>query len=343
MNEQWRTFLSDQGAEYDASGLITQVPEPVTSASASLYDLSWRSVLRITGADAQDFLHGQFSNDVKALNGQSSQLNSYANPKGRILALFRLLKGQGDFYLDCPAEVLPAFSKRLHMFVMRSDVQIASMDETHAMVGLSGEGAPQALTEAGLAVPEAVEAITVDPDSATIVARLPGNQPRFTLLAPTETLSEHWHVLSPLAGLRPSVEWKHEQVMAGLPEVYTATTEAYVAQMVNLQLTNGLSFKKGCFPGQEVVARLQYLGKLKQRMYLYACQGAEAAPGDSVFSEDTGMAVGDVVEIAKDRDGKQHCLLVLKTAAAEGGQALHLADPDGPLLTRCELPYAFED
>ena len=292
------------------------------------------------GDDAQTFLQGQFGNDVNQLDECHHQLNCYSNPKGRLLAVFRLFRHGGYFYLRMPREIIDATLMRLKMFVLMAKVSIEDISDSFACIGVKGSDASQALAGIFAETPEETNSMRVDNDIA--VLRVPGLQARY------EVYGDRGNLESVVSALKQSGEeiddrnWAYDDILAGVPTVFTATREEFVAQMVNLQLIDGLSFKKGCYPGQEIVARMHYLGKLKRRMYLLRLDGAEVpAAGTDVYAEGSDSATGKIVDACAIDDKPVRALAVLNIATAES-QALFVGGPGGQAVTIETLPYAFE-
>ncbi len=340
MNVIWSEFLSRLGAQalnLPETG-FTPVFNPV---KVHLFDLSYRTIIKISGPDAEEFLHGQFSNDLKGLATIGSQINSYSNPKGRLLTIFRITR-VNDFYLmSFPADISESVTKRLQMFVMRSNVQIENIARDWVSIGLSGDESASLLSEAGYHVPNEIDAATWDEASSTLIVHCADHPSRYEIYAPNESVQILWTTLSEAATQVSTNFWKLQQIEAGQPEIYASTQESFVAQMVNLQLTGAVNFKKGCYPGQEIIARLQYLGKLKRMMYRYELHDDELpAPGTSVVIKDSGELSGTVVESAYVSDGSVQVLLVLKVADVEAGKSLQLDGRECTDLQPLSLPYS---
>ncbi|MEN8171204.1 MAG: folate-binding protein [Pseudomonadota bacterium] len=347
-NEQsnWLDFLQQQGATIhegrvaDFGNAKTEL-QSVTNTNI-IAPLTHLALLRASGSDSAEFLQGQTSNDVRHVDAGHHQLSSYCTPKGRMLALFTLFMRDDDYYLQLPHELLEAVQKRLTMFVMRSDVKLDSVGDELPAFGLSG---PQAET----LINKALGSFPSDPDqSLTIdgvtVLRRPGDTPRFICLAATERLTALWQNLATEAQPVGSAPWDLLEIRAGIPNISSGSVEAFVPQMLNLQLINGVNFKKGCYPGQEIVARMQYLGKLKRRMYRAQSDSKELpAPGTELFSPESasGQGAGKVVRAAPSPDGGNELLVVAEISSAEQ-QVLFLENENGPQLKMLELPYAFE-
>jgi folate-binding protein YgfZ len=351
MKTAWREFLVESGAEFEAAAdrsIITHFGNPVREQRVTLSgtvfsDLSHLGILVAHGSDAQTFLQSQLGNDINALDDGHSQLGSFCTPKGRMLGLFRIFRSGDSFYLRLPADTLDVVLQRLRMFVLRSKVTLEDASEAFIRIGVSGGKAPGLLASVtGQAAPESVSAVTRTGELT--ILRVPGLQPRFEVYAASiDAAKQLWDALNVDAAPVGMPAWGLLEILAGLPSVYAANSEQFVPQMANLQLLDGVSFKKGCYPGQEIVARMQYLGTLKRRMYLGRIATDEPVlPGASLFSGSDGeQAAGRVVDAQPHPDGGQAALAVLQISAAESGD-LHLGGDDGPAFTLESLPYAFE-
>ena len=289
-------------------------------------------VLRARGADAVKFLQGQLTNDVVALGLSQVRLAGFCSAKGRLQASFLVWKASEDeVLLACSASVLPATLKRLSMFVMRAQCKLSDASAELQLWGVAG-GAAQGLLE-GAAVWDKREAaghtLIRWPDVAGVARCLlvvPGADALPAVLAAVP--------LTPLGA------WRLLEVRSGVPMVEAATVDQFVPQMLNFELLGGVDFRKGCYPGQEVVARSQYRGTIKRRMFLFDID-APAVPGQEVFhSADPGQPAGLVVNAAPQGDGTGSSALVeVKLSALEGGE-LHLGAPTGAVLRPVELAYA---
>lgn len=290
-------------------------------------------VIRAVGADAAAFLHGQLSNDVKGLGPAQAHLAAFCNAQGRMLA--SLLVGRhatDEFWLACSADLLPATLKRLSMFVLRAKAKLSDASAELVAIGLAGSAAAAAL---GNDAPSATWAKASR--GAAMLIRLPDAEglPRWLWLGP---LAEADALLEGLPAL-DAARWQWLEVSSGIAPVVAATSGHFVPQMLNYELVGGVDFKKGCYPGQEVVARSQYLGKLKRRAYLLASE-APAQPGQEVFwSGDAAQPAGQVASAGADAAGQTWRLIAeLKTTATDSG-SLHLGSADGPALQLLPLPY----
>ena len=309
-----------------------------TRDGAVIAPLTHLGLIACSGEDAQAFLHGQLSNDLKQLGPERSEYAAYCSAKGRMLANFLLWREDRDYLLQLERSLLPAVQKRLGMFVLRAKVKLADASEARPVLGLAGSAAAAALKEIFPALPQQAHEVVHDPAKGTLIA-LPGA--RFQLVAELESAKRLWDKLA--AVLRPvgAPCWEWLEIRHGLPLINSATQEQFVPQMANMDLIGAVNFQKGCYPGQEIVARTQYLGQLKRRMVLVHAAGPGAPQaGDALFSREVeGQASGMVVNAQAAPDGGYDLLAVVQTSAIAQG-ALHLGSADGPLLQLQPLPYA---
>ena len=343
MHNEWKKFLQDQQAVIDAQGQLRFASAAAEAHAANeqnvIADLSPLGIIRVSGEDAGDFLQGQFSNDVKLVDEQTAQLSSYCNPKGRILASFWLYREGDAFYMLLPAETVAATLKRLRMFVLMSKVSLEDVSETSACLGLAGEGAAAGLEQQLGSAP--VTAGQSCHHNGLTAIRLPGERPRYLVIGPINRLQSLWQAL--VQDLTPVgyQAWQLLDIETGLPSVYAANVEAFVPQMLNLHAIDGVSFKKGCYPGQEIVARMHYLGKLKRRMYR-AHIDSDSLPGigDEVVTPDSqgGQGTGRIVMASPAPQGGYEVLAVIQVSSAEQGD-VHLQSIEGPRLDFIDLPY----
>lgn len=282
------------------------------------------SVLRFTGPDAVAFLHGQLTCDVQALKPGRAGYGGYCTPKGRLLATFLLWRDNDGLMMMLPAAIAASLCKRLSMYILRSRVKAQDMSGTLNCIGLLGADAAFSISGLGGQTPEQVLDVHIGSDLDVI--RLPGD--RFLAVAASKGES-----LSADDGA-----WHGADIACGIPFIVPATQEEFVPQMVNLDLIGALSYSKGCYPGQEIVARTHYLGRLKQRMFRATVAGP-AAPGDKLYCADLGdQAAGMVVAAVPTQSGTHDVLAVLQTANARSA-AYHCGSLQGPVLSLTELPY----
>ena len=347
MKTDWKTFLSDAGAEFQADKLLhfgNPVQEREVALSGLVFtDLDYLGVIAVHGTDAGDFLQAQLSNDIRNCGESSSQLSAFCTPKGRILGLMRIFRHDNTWYLRLPADSLEAVLQRLRIFVLRADVTLEDVTNNFCCIGVSGADALEEIrTAAGDAPAENNQVLHADKLS---IIRVPGLAPRFEVYANSlEAARDFWDALNVRGAPVASQAWRLLEIQAGIPTIFANTSELFVPQMVNLQLVDGVNFKKGCYPGQEIVARMQYLGTLKRRMYLGRIdREAAVSPGDALYqAEGDDQVIGRIVDAQLHPDGGQLALAVLQIKSAEGGD-VRLGDANGALFLLQPLPYRFED
>lgn len=279
-------------------------------------------LLQAAGADARAFLHAQLTNDIESLAPGRACYAGWCSAKGRLLATFLVAPAAGGFLLQLSRDLAPAVAKRLSMFVLRSKVSLADATGQWTQFGLLGRGAGEPLAELGLKAP--ADELALSEAGGAIAVRIEPD--RFLVLA--AATASNW--LSPNASAE---EWTLAEVRAGRPLIVQSTQDQFVPQMVNLELAGGVDFRKGCYPGQEIVARAQYRGAVKRRMY--RLRGAPLQPGQDLYSDDApDQASGTVVNSA---DGES--LAVLQVSAVESGAPIR-ARPQAVALEILPLPYS---
>ena len=294
-------------------------------------NLSHLGNVRVSGADAETFLQGQLSNDVRLLTAGRAQITSYNSPKGRMLAVMHLLRdAQNQIVAEIDRSVLEATVKRLRMFVLRSKVTLEVLDAP--ALGVAGLRAVESLMSVALPVPNETMDSTQHGE-LTVVRRL-GASPRFSVHGPADALDDLKKRLQLDIEAGTEQDWRHLDVLAGVPTVFAETSDHFIAQMANLDTLGGISFNKGCYTGQEIVARVHYLGKLKQRMLRCHGSAGGVTPGTQVYVDGEAQAVGEVVQAVDLNDGSL-LNVVLQLTHSESLQ-LRLGSTSGPALGKPE-------
>jgi tRNA-modifying protein YgfZ len=290
--------------------------------------LTHLGLIRARGADAAKFLHSQLTSDFSMLGLSQARLAGFCSAKGRLQASFIAWKlAHDELLLVCSASVLPATLKRLSMFVLRLQCKLSDATKELRLVGCAGATAVQRMGDAAVWTQQAHDGVSVVrlPDAAG-VARCLVAEPIDRASAATASLSLD--------------VWRWLEVQSGVPSIEAATVEQFVPQMLNFELVGGVDFQKGCYPGQEIVARSQYRGTLKRRMFLFDVDAAAGAGQEVFHSGDPAQPAGMVANAAPRPDAAGSSALVeVKLATLHAG-SLHLGAPDGPVLRRAELPYA---
>jgi len=305
-----------------------------TAKAVAYARLKREGVLHIAGDDAREFLHGQLTNDIEHLAPDHARLAGWCTAKGRLLATALVVPAESGFFLLLPRELIPVVAKRLRVFVLRAKVTIEESSDRWAQIGLFGDAALSTLAAQGVELSEEVHAVVRRDD--VIVVRVEGDRAR--LLAPAPGPGALIERLG--AAEADEARWQLEDIRMGLPQIVAATQDLFVPQMLNLEAIAAVDFKKGCYPGQEVVARAQFRGQVKRRMVRARMPaGAMLMPGQDLFSDDQpGQPSGTVVSAAPGNGGSE-ILAVIPTAAAEH-QVPMRATPGGPALELLPLPYA---
>lgn len=300
---------------------------------APLTDLA---ILRFSGEDAESFLQGQVTCDVKALRAGQATLGGYCTAQGRLLASFVLWRDADGFAMLLARDIAPAIQRRLQMYVLRAKVKIEDESAQRVAFGLSGPRAGDALVETGLTPP--ASAFTFSASDSCMLLTLPHG--RYIALIRADAIETLWsafvHTFKPVG--TPCWHWL--DIVSGLPWIAAATQDQFVPQMVNLEIIGGVNFQKGCYPGQEVVARTQYRAKTRRRMHR-AHTAMETQAGTSLYASALGdQACGMVVNAAPAPEGGWELLAVLHPDALNG--SVHVGSPEGAALEFRELPYPVE-
>ncbi|SDS68325.1 CAF17-like 4Fe-4S cluster assembly/insertion protein YgfZ [Pseudomonas oryzae] len=305
------------------------------SATAFFTPLDHEGILAVHGVDAAKFLQGQLTCNLNYLNAETSSLGARCTPKGRMLSSFRIVPLADGFALAMARELVEAQLADLKKYAVFFKAQLADETASWARFGLAdGDGVLLAL---GIDLP--AEPGRVARNGELLAVRLHGE--RCELWAPAAEAATVQQRLAAQLAEGSLNDWLLSQVRAGVAQVFGATRELFIPQMLNLQSLGGVSFKKGCYTGQEIVARMQYLGRLKRRLYRLRLDGGELpAPGSELFSPVHGSSVGEVALAARSADGIE-LLAVLQDNAVEDGR-LHLGSLEGPALQLLELPYSID-
>ncbi|MCK5666861.1 MAG: folate-binding protein YgfZ, partial [Thiotrichaceae bacterium] len=331
MSNNWFNFLNQNGASFNSqkevsfsSSIISN--DNSTEASDSgffegdlfLTDLSWLGVIEVSGADSKTFLQGQLTNDINEISPSQSHLSGLCTPKGRLRALFSIFANANKLYLQLPYPLLENTLKRLKMFVMMSKVELIDVSDSLIKIGIYGNKSEAYLKDNGFSIPDEINMVTEHNGMQLI--RLASHKARFECVGSSEKIQPLWESLRTHAQLLNTGHWKLLDIHAGIPNVFAASSEAFIPQMLNLQALNGINFKKGCYTGQEVVARMQYLGKLKRRMYQAHCDTQELPlPGSLLHSaaSQSGQGSGNIVDAQFSPDGGIDLLAVITTDAVK--------------------------
>ncbi|MEN8131569.1 MAG: folate-binding protein [Pseudomonadota bacterium] len=346
MISDWQAFLIQRDAHI-SNNRVTHFGEPererrTVASSHILCDLSHMGLIRLSGEEAAQFMQSQFTNDIMQISEARSQLNAYCNPKGRMLADFRTFKRGNDYFLSLPLEILEATLQRLRMYVLRTKVQLTDGSDDLVRIGYHGPGARERLQTLVDHIPQQVDDCTTSAELTII--RVPGPAPRYEIYGSLDAIKPLWEQLAAEAMLAGASSWSLLDILAGIPTVLIQTREAFIPQMANMDLIGAVNFKKGCYPGQEIVARMHYLGKLKRRMYRVHIDGpTPPPPGEEIFIKqaDNTQPAGKIVDAQAHPDGGNDGLAVLQISSAER-KDIQLQTRQGARTTIGKLPYALD-
>jgi folate-binding protein YgfZ len=328
MPSNLKSFINNQQITND----LSDAQRSAILNGTVLANLSQFGSLRISGEDAQSFLQNLLSNDIREVSATQAQFSSFNSAKGRMLANFLISREGDDYLLQLPASLTEAMRKKLSMYVLRAKVKIADISENLIALGLSGVDTKKILENQGF---ESLES-TLSKSQNQTASLIKFSETRFQLNVNPEQAELLWQSLSALATPVGSASWDWLNIRAGLPVILPETQEQFVPQMANFDLIGGINFKKGCYPGQEIVARMHYLGKLKRRMYL-AHLDSTAKAGDELYGTDpAGQPCGMIANAAAAPGGGFDVLAVIQTESYEAN-AVHLSS--GAQLKFEELPY----
>lgn len=335
----WYDHLAHEGLAADAGSVALPGPLP----GQGCCDLGSLALLAVRGAEAESFLQGQLTCDVRRLAGGDLLPAAHLTPKGRAIASFLVWRHDDTIYLQLPQPLAETMTRRLRMFLLRSKATIERVDESLVQLGAWGAAAAGLATSLVGGMPEAP--FRHASQDGCSVLRLPGAEPRLQFLLPVATAVEAWAALTTAgADACPEAAWRLLDIRAGLGWVRTETSEALLPQMLNYDRLDGISFNKGCYVGQEVVARLHHLGEVKRRAYPGTVAAVPPAPGTPLFSPDSTSRQGAGTVVDAVATGPRACeLLAVVERKARTAGGLRLGAADGPEIALHDPPYPLDD
>jgi tRNA-modifying protein YgfZ len=342
MNPHWQNLLETSGARF-ADGRVADfghaaAERAALNTHAIMCDLSHEGLIHATGDDAASFLHNQLSNDVLALQEGDAQRTSWCSPKGRMLVTPLLWREDPNTYhLQLPRALQAAIQKRLQMFVLRAKVKLTDASDDCVRIGVGssdGTAAKSFIHGVFGAIPDLMKSIKHP--LGRVIAVSPT---RFEIVATAENAVTIWQQRAPSVSVAGADVWDLLAIRDGVINVQLETQDQFVPQMANLELIGGVSFKKGCYPGQEIVARTQYRGILKRRtIRAHIDSATRPAPGESVYAAEFGeQAAGQIANVAAAPDGGFEALVVAQIDAIKGDSLRLLS---GTALKVLPLPYS---
>ena len=336
----WNDFLSANGAQLK-DGQVKHFGSPENEAEATLHgniiaDLSHLSIVEITGQDAEEFLHGQFTNDLKTLDKYKLQSSAWCNAKGQVLANFYIFKHNAGLTLLLPTDLKSKFIKRLQMFVLMSDVIINDKSNELGLIGISINKIIERLNIVIDSIPEE-PATVIETENYTCIRIFDSNL-RIILIGTTNILEKNWSQLTACLVPVGTLQWELLDILSGFPWVTSACTEKFLPQYLNMDLLGGLSYDKGCYPGQEVIARLHYRGKIKRRLFLAdSQQPSPPTVGDAIYAGNKN--IGSIINVQPHPEFGYLLLAVIEIDKVRS-ESVTINNIDGSILSIHELPYS---
>lgn len=342
MNPIWQKYLSKHHAVIENNRVIhfgdSTIELKDMQTGTVMADLSHYGLIQFSGDDAPSFLQSQLSCDIREINQQKAQHGSYCTPKGRALASFLLWQQDDNFFMQLPVSLCASIQKRLSLFVLRANVRLNDTSDPLIRIGIAGQNAAALIKEAtGLTCSDQPLRV-IHNENITILVQA---QNRIELIAPVENAPTLWEHFTQGAKPVGTSCWDWQNIQSGIPVILPETQEQFLPQMINLDAIGGISFKKGCYPGQEIVARTQYLGKLKRRMFFAHIATTEAVKaGDELYSIDMeNQSSGNIVNAASSPNGGYDILAVIQQSSVDSSR-IHWRSLQGPVLQIKSLPYS---
>ncbi len=345
MDASWSNHLQKLGG-HQTDAYVFQLREPRDEVRAAatgniLAILDHLAIIRVTGDDSEVFLQGQFSNDIKQVTLTHAQLSSWCSPKGRVLTQLLVVRQASAYLLVLPRAVLDTTLKRLRMFVLRSQVSLQDASDSLVCLGFAGAGSSAHLSQLYTHSPTTDYAAHIAGDVCMI--RMPGMSARYLLISSPNTFMSDWPKLSESQVVTGNTPWQWLDIQAGLPTILPGVVDEFVPQMLNLELLGAVNFKKGCYPGQEIVARTHYLGKVKRRLYkAHINQSNTPLIGQDIYhSTANDQSIGKIVTAQPGPQGGMDILAVIQREAAQSGELQIGPSPEQRLQLQ-PLPYSLD-
>lgn len=301
MNSTWQDFLTQQGAQLDALGRVETFGEPelervLVKHGPVMTSLASEALIRVSGEDAKSFLQAQLTNDIEEVSNKQAQLSAWCDPKGQVLALFYVFMYERSYYLLFDATLKEAILKRLQMYVLRSQVELTDCSDELVTLGYGGDFGDLDVQRAlDLKLKETWGCAMVPAEGMRKIKaiKIPGPYHRYLMVGPADQMMQAWDKLMVNADKTNQRDWHLMDIAAGIPIVNDAISARFIAQVLNLDKLNAINFKKGCFPGQEIIARMHFRATVPKRMLKAHIQGEFACEPGQTFNvfDDSGKRI----------------------------------------------------
>ena len=346
MNNDWKIYLEQNGARLNENGRFTFddtfSDAQLADGSDMICDLSHFSTIVVAGGDAADVLQGQFTNDVTRVDEDTSQISAFCNNKGRMLANFRLFQNQQNYFLSIRSDLVDSSIEHLQKYILRAQVAIQDISEQLIHIGVSGNNAQTLLSPFIADLNTSIDSVTTNDNYIAICVA--GTVPRYEIFCSLEQARTLWEAIADKANVVNSAYWDYLDIKSGLPFIDSNTKEEFVPLMANMELINGVSFEKGCYTGQEIVARTHYLGKQKRRTYrIKILSDSTPNAGDQLATETStdNQYTGTLVTVYQTAEKEYEALAVIQIKSVEN-EELKLKDAEAEISV-LELPYSLAD
>jgi tRNA-modifying protein YgfZ len=335
MQDTWQSFLQEQGATIEDNGIINfDNPDINISETTLASPLSGFALLAVSGNDRHAFLHGQLINDLNLIEEPAAQLSAWCNPKGQVITNFLIINTGISYLLLFKQELQEFVQKRLNMFIMRSDVTIEDITKSSPLIGLANT---KNLSPIALNIP--TNAGEVHAVEGLIIISHPDNSGRYLITGSIKALINKLLELNKSLTMTNSSVWNLSDILSGLPWITSITQERFLPQMLNLDAINGLSYQKGCYPGQEIIARLHYRGEVGKRVQLIK-SGHELNIGDDIYQLQSENKVGTIINSELHLDGNCYALAIINLGQIN--EKLFSDTQANNKIVIIELPYAID-
>ncbi|BBB14872.1 tRNA-modifying protein YgfZ [Candidatus Rickettsiella viridis] len=305
-----------------------------TTTKNGKIDLTDFGIIQVSGKKAKLFLQGQLTCNVEEVDENQTRLGAHCDAKGRIQATLRLFFYQDAYYFLLPRTMLSHLLQCLKKYAVFSAVNLTDVTQHWKIIGLIGDSSAELLRQHTL-FPEQTNSLSAS--ASLICLAIPGSTPRFILLTPDEKSAFFIHTVEEL----PLSDWYLRDIIAGIPSIYPETIAQFTPHQLNYPAIGGVSFNKGCYIGQEIIARTHYLGQSKSRLYRVAFQANHQFPPGTAIQNEQGVRQGTLIMSANtEKDGYQ-ALVCLQSQAIS--HTIHLESSQGPALQLLELPIILQE
>ena len=338
MNKDWQKYLQSYPEQDVNTDDIELVNSDILCAPAQF------STVVIAGEDASSFMQGQFTNDVDDVDDHHSQLSAFCNAKGRMIANFRLFRYQQNYFFNIKSELVEKSIQHLQNYVLRANVAIQDVSDQLIQIGISSKNSAELLSPYIDDISDEADSVSFNDDYIAIcIAGTEGCQ-RYEIYCTLDKAKTLWETVSEKAAVVAPSTWELLNIRSGIPYVDNATSQEFVPQMANMELINGVSFSKGCYTGQEIVARTHYLGRQKRRTYRISIKStAEPSPGQQLATDTSteNQYTGTVINVQPVSENEYEALAVIQIKSADT-EKLKFKDADAEIKL-LELPYSLVD